>query len=346
MKHPITVKANATANDSGKATQAKAAKSCLVCAAEVSSFRASPATCSLKHTLDERACHECWEAYLSLQVEEQRAEHIACMFCHSMMPEDEVKRLSRAQTSERYDAKLSDRKKQRCQARCDASRVLKPNGMPDRNDDGSFKTTLQDHDWEIDGRLFVCKFCSFQTCTFCDRPEHVNDSCEAYQSRLGLLDTPIEVREKVDKRVCKVCPSCSSYFIIEKGCGYTTCTACQYRFCQRCLIPWVGECSAYLMGKSAHGTDINGKVCTYRDLPTESGHSLQNRFAFTDEDLAKLVAKSEAKGSKGLKKEADEDTPGEAPKKGKRASKETVDDTGLAKKAKLSSVKEEVARAA
>ena len=120
--------------------------------------------------------------------------------------------------------------------------------MPERHEDSTYKTMLQNHESEIDGRIFTCRFCSFQTCTLCDRPEHVNESCESYQTRLGLHDTPLEVEDKVDNRVCKVCPSCSSYFIIENGCGYTTCTACQYRFCARCLIPWVGEGSAYLLG--------------------------------------------------------------------------------------------------
>jgi hypothetical protein len=47
---------------------------------------------------DQRACGECWEAYLSLQVEERLAENIECMFCTSLLPRSEIDRLSKEQT--------------------------------------------------------------------------------------------------------------------------------------------------------------------------------------------------------------------------------------------------------
>ena len=82
----------------------RAKKPCTICAAEVAAFESSPASCHNSHDHDsQRACGECWEAYLSMAVEEHQAEDITCMFCSSLLPEKEVKRLAKDQTGERYD---------------------------------------------------------------------------------------------------------------------------------------------------------------------------------------------------------------------------------------------------
>ena len=58
-------------------------KHCIVCSSEVNSLKVSPQHGKHKHAEHECACDECWEAWLSLQVEENLPEEIACMFCAS-----------------------------------------------------------------------------------------------------------------------------------------------------------------------------------------------------------------------------------------------------------------------
>ena len=56
------------------------------------------------------------------------------------------------------------------------------------------------------------------------------------------------------------------------------------------MIPWVGENSAYLGGKQAHGVG-----CRYRTRDDESAHSLKRRYAPDDETKARLEGKQVAK---------------------------------------------------
>ena len=83
----------------------KQKKICPICAAEVSSFKVSPSTCSGGHSEDERACGECWEAYLSKEVEDKALGDIRCMFHHQgkhTLDKEQVKKLARKGTMERY----------------------------------------------------------------------------------------------------------------------------------------------------------------------------------------------------------------------------------------------------
>jgi hypothetical protein len=76
-------------------------KECNICDGEVSSLRVSPSHGTRKHSEDERACGECWEVYLSLQVEENKPDQIECMFCKSTLDFQQIKKLSYISTSER-----------------------------------------------------------------------------------------------------------------------------------------------------------------------------------------------------------------------------------------------------
>ncbi|GAB1744423.1 hypothetical protein NU219Hw_g1701t1 [Hortaea werneckii] len=261
---------------------------CQVCYGEFSQLRHSPAECTDREgrlvdhkKKGERACQECWEVHLSNEVEEKAAEEIECLFCHSKISEGEVKSLAWAGTYRRYKWKVEDRHFQRCQDRCAASRILDKDGKPVRNseDEGfSYNFRLQEHDREADGNLFACEDCGFETCVDCDRPRHDGEACSALQSRLGLLHPLPEVHERVKGHAVGVCPGCNSYFIVVEGCGYTACTACKYRFCEICMLPWVGEGGGYLLGPMAHGYRRDGRDCKYRSREYPSAHTIKNRF--------------------------------------------------------------------
>lgn len=62
----------------------------------------SPHGCSRKHGPDERACSECWEAHLSLEVEIKQRDRIQCLFCTSGVGDKDFERLARVGTLERY----------------------------------------------------------------------------------------------------------------------------------------------------------------------------------------------------------------------------------------------------
>lgn len=140
----------------------------------------------------------------------------------------------------RYDEKLRRSTKLKCQDRCKGADCV-----------------FQDHDREKDGRVFRCKDCSFQTCIDCDRPEHTDETCDQYQTRI-YSNTSHSKAEAKTSEACRQCPDCTACFIVTTGCGHVRCD-CGYRFCSDCLIPWVGEGSAYLGGRWAHK-----ESCHYR----------------------------------------------------------------------------------
>lgn len=89
--------------------QPKQKKICPICASEVASLRVSPTTCSGGHKEDERACGECWEAYLSKQVEDRAPGDIRCMFKHEgehKLDKEQVMDLARKGTMERYFSRI------------------------------------------------------------------------------------------------------------------------------------------------------------------------------------------------------------------------------------------------
>lgn len=355
-------------------------KTCQICYGEVSQLRYSPARCTdregrpIEHDKKgERACQECWEVHLSNKVEEKPAENIECLFCYTKMSEDQVKSLAWAGTYERlaglhlfwfepeltntairYKCKTEDRHFQRCQDRCVASRILEKDSKPVRDstvEGFPYKHKLQEHDRETDGNLFACEDCGFETCVDCDRPRHDDEPCSALQTRLGLLQPLPEVHERVDRRAVGVCPSCNSYFIIVSGCGYTTCTACKHRFCESCMLPWVGEGGGYLLGPTAHGYRRDGRECLYRSRECPSTHTIKNRFVGQQEAfdarkerrkhkrLEKAVKRKE-EDDDGVESGDDEcdDRPGsnQQARRGKRSADASIQDAESAKQSKKS----------
>jgi hypothetical protein len=78
-------------------------KHCTICGSDASSLRISPQHGQYKHKDHERACDECWEAWISLQVEENKPDEIRCMFtgCTSMLDFEQIKKLARQLTVRR-----------------------------------------------------------------------------------------------------------------------------------------------------------------------------------------------------------------------------------------------------
>jgi hypothetical protein len=149
---------------------------------------------------------------------------------------------------------------------------------------GSLQGT-QAYDREKDGRVFTCHHCSFRVCTDCDRPEHTNESCEEYRERQQKSHGHAEA---LTLQNFKTCPDCTATIQPEKSNCHTQCESCGYQFCSRCMVPWVGEGSAYLLGKEAHTGE-----CKYRTRDAESKHSLGNRWEQTKAVQERLSAKAE-----------------------------------------------------
>lgn len=147
--------------------------------------------------------------------------------------------------------------------------------------------TNQDYDRDRDGRVFTCQHCHFQVCFDCDRPEHVDESCSEYRERQEATHGAAEARTF---KVYKTCPDCKATIKPLKSNCHTQCESCGYRFCSGCMVHWVGEGSAYLLGKEAH----LGK-CKYRTRDAESTHSLGNRWKQTNAVQQRLSAKAEEK---------------------------------------------------
>jgi len=88
---------NPSTHQSTNALQAM--KHCSICASDDVPLRVSPK--NHKHDENERACGQCWEGYLSLQVEEKNnLSDIQCMFCTSEISEHEF--ISLAQKGTEY----------------------------------------------------------------------------------------------------------------------------------------------------------------------------------------------------------------------------------------------------
>ncbi|KAI7083829.1 hypothetical protein KC356_g7254 [Hortaea werneckii] len=336
---------------------------CQICYGEVSQLRNSPDECRdregrpIEHSKKgQRACGECWEVHLSNEVEEKPTENIECLFCYTKLSEAQIKRFAWMGTYRRYKWKTEDRHFQRCQDRCAASRILDKDGEPVRDysvEGDPYMYKLQQHDRDTDGNLFACEDCGFETCVDCDRPRHDGEPCSALQSRLGLLQPLPEVHERVNGRAVGVCPSCNSYFIVEYGCGFTTCTACKHRFCEACMLPWVGEGGGYLLGPTAHGYRRDGKECLYRSRECPSTHTIKNRFVGQQEafnarkerrkqNRQEKAAKREGKDDGGVESGNNEcdDRPGPdqqtKTKHRKRSAETSIQDAGNAKQSKKS----------
>jgi hypothetical protein len=71
-------------------------KHCNICHSDASSLRISPQHGQHKHKEHERACDECWEAWISLQIEENKPDEIRCMFkgFTSMLDSEQIKKLA------------------------------------------------------------------------------------------------------------------------------------------------------------------------------------------------------------------------------------------------------------
>jgi hypothetical protein len=77
-------------------------KHCNICESDGVTLRVSPKNHERKHGEQERAYGECWEAHLSLQVEEKnKSSEIECMFCTSEISEDDFQSLARRGTKYR-----------------------------------------------------------------------------------------------------------------------------------------------------------------------------------------------------------------------------------------------------
>jgi hypothetical protein len=75
-------------------------KHCTICRSDASSLKVLPQHGQHKHAEHERACDECWEAWISLQVEENSPSEIRCMFtkCTSMLDAAQIGKLARKGT--------------------------------------------------------------------------------------------------------------------------------------------------------------------------------------------------------------------------------------------------------
>lgn len=73
-------------------------KHCNICNSDAGSLRVSPQHGQQKHDEHERACDECWEAWISLQVEENKPDQIKCMFCNSVLDFEQLTKLARKGT--------------------------------------------------------------------------------------------------------------------------------------------------------------------------------------------------------------------------------------------------------
>ena len=77
-------------------------KHCSICGSDDVTLRVSPKNHERKHGESERACGQCWEAHLSLQVEERnKSSEIESMFCTSEISEANFKSLAREGTKYR-----------------------------------------------------------------------------------------------------------------------------------------------------------------------------------------------------------------------------------------------------
>lgn len=169
-------------------------------------------------------------------------------------------------------------------------------------------------------RVFTCEDCAFQVCLTCDLPEHHGETCEERQVRLKQNQKELEdgfkrseqYAEIKDEPIKGFCPNCDVPFTLEKGCGYTQCAlgnkmkdagiatgGCGHRFCSECLINWSGDASAYLGGKSQHGTvpGSGGKMCRYFTKTAGSTHGLHHRFLDYSEQELRATLSEELVGA-------------------------------------------------
>lgn len=88
-------------------------KECVIGAHTAQILIKSPAACTEKH---DRGCQRCWEKHLSNEVETMDARDggVRCMFCLAGMGREDLVRLARKGTVERYGNNAFDASRRQC----------------------------------------------------------------------------------------------------------------------------------------------------------------------------------------------------------------------------------------
>ena len=94
ISSPVTNELNTPLNSCQVYHVHDMAKQCNICGSNVASLRVSPQHSGQhNHAQHERACKQCWEAWLSMQVEENPPYRIECMFCNALLDAKQIQTL-------------------------------------------------------------------------------------------------------------------------------------------------------------------------------------------------------------------------------------------------------------
>ncbi|TKA33617.1 hypothetical protein B0A50_00453 [Salinomyces thailandicus] len=186
-----------------------------------------------------------------------------CVQCSCQVSYDDVKRIISRKDIVHYDFLVHRARAEKESLRECLADILSPTKE---------QTTchhFQRHDAQTDGRVFKCSQCGNRECTRCAIPEHVNETCDAFQHRMGFEHggeehataeafssgyTGLEGSKEVWKRP-KPCPCCGVKIEREDKCQHMTCLKCGNQFCIQCNAAFYGERSVPELGNAAHEKD-------------------------------------------------------------------------------------------
>lgn len=177
----------------------------------------------------------------------------------------------------------------------------------------------QRHNPAINGRVSTCKSCGARDCVLCNSPEHVNENCEEYITRMQqdhgaeeeatskALESGYQGLESFGKKgkvgmklkLPKPCPGCGTLIEREEKCPRIRCVACEMEFCIRCNAVYLGKGSVPELGNAAHSPECGHYHRTKED----------KRFAKRKRGVEEAHdAEPETKSSKMLSEETAEDS--------------------------------------
>ena len=246
-------------------------------------------TDNCKHRIN--TCKACLKEWISMSLQHNMFDQLACPECPEKMQNDEVKTHAVKEDYERYDElerkAIADRIPgwRWCMGlRCRSGQVHPPPVNRDVELESTIATLLKGQKIKGPGKgtiakdsnsnddlNFTCNSCGAQACVACDRPSHDNETCVEHQARIAKED---EMSVALIAEVAKKCPSCSVNIQRNGGCDHIICRNCNDAFCWLCLVNYK------VINVSGHGKDCvyaqPGRIDPHGANPMQALNAVQN----------------------------------------------------------------------
>lgn len=174
-------------------------------------------------------CLDCWEAYLSIQINEGQS-YVNCAHkdCSALVPETEVKMLVSAVVYQKYCTFFM-------QSFVDNNDNVK--WCPAPNCGNAVTSDM------VRGTTVTCN-CGYRFCFQCSEEAHAPASCKQVKLWIKKCQDSSETNNWIIANT-QECPKCSLPTEKNGGCNHMTCRQCKHEYCWVCSKDWKGHNDFY-----------------------------------------------------------------------------------------------------